>query len=59
MPRWEFWDVKGNYAPVGKYEISLIIPDKLEYAVNGETIVNDNPKGLVINSNVKLVKYLK
>lgn len=56
LPRWDFRDVNGNYVSEGEYEISLIVPDKVEYVVNGEKVVNENPEGLVINSRFKLVK---
>lgn len=56
LPRWDFRDVNGNYVPEGEYEISLVVPDKVEYVVNGETVVNENPKGLIINTRINLVK---
>ena len=56
FPRWDFRDVNGNYVPEGEYEISLIVPNKVEYVVNGENVVNENPEGLIINSRIKLVK---
>lgn len=56
LPRWDFRDVNGNYVSEGEYEISLIVPDKVEYVVNGKTVSNENPKGVFINSKIKLVK---
>lgn len=56
LPRWDFRDVNGNYVPEGEYEISLVVPDKVEYVVNGKTVSNENPKGVFINSKIKLVK---
>ena len=48
--------MNGNYVSEGEYEISLIVPDKVEYVVNGKTVSNENPKGVFINSKIKLVK---
>ena len=45
LPRWDFRDVNGNYVPEGEYEISLVVPDKVEYVINGETLVNEAPGG--------------
>ena len=56
LPRWDFRDVNGNYVPEGEYEISLIVPDTVEYMVGGDTKVLENPKGVFINSRIKLVK---
>lgn len=56
LPPWDFRDVNGNYVPEGEYEISLVVPDKIEYVVNGKTVSNENPKGVFINSKIKLVK---
>mgnify|MGYP004683806503 CR=1 FL=1 len=56
LPPWDFRDVNGNYVPEGEYEISLVVPDKVEYVVNGKTVSNENPKGVFINSKIKLVK---
>lgn len=56
LPRWDFRDTNGNYVPEGEYGISLIVPDTVEYIVNGKTVVLENPKGTFINSKIRLVK---
>ncbi len=56
LPRWDFRDANGNYVPEGEYEISLIVPDTVEYVADGNTVVLTNPKGVFINSKIKLVK---
>lgn len=56
LPRWDFRDANGNYVPEGEYEISLIVPDTVEYVADGKTIVLEDPKGVFINSKIKLVK---
>ena len=56
LPRWDFRDANGNYVPEGEYEISLIVPDTVEYVADGKTVVLTNPKGVFINSKIKLVK---
>lgn len=56
LPPWDFRDVNGIYVPEGEYEISLIVPNTVEYMVGGDTKVLENPKGVFINSRIKLVK---
>ncbi len=56
LPPWDFRDAYGNYVPEGQYEISLIVPDTVEYVINGTTVVVEAPKGTFINSTTNLVK---
>ena len=56
LPQWDFRDKNGEYVPEGEYEISLIVPDKVEYIADGKSIILENPKGVFINSIIKLVK---
>jgi len=56
LPPWDFRDANGIYVPEGEYEISLVVPEAVEYIVSGDTKVLGNPKGVFINSRIKLVK---
>ncbi|MBQ4528710.1 MAG: hypothetical protein II998_11645 [Clostridia bacterium] len=56
LPQWDFRDANGEYVPEGDYEIILNVPDSVEYVKDGETIILDNPKGVFINSKIKLTK---